>query len=155
MQVYFVTAVVNFLTFISLSKITGNVTNLQSAIFIFSMSIGLEALSLKLDSNAENSFIIQICIYILTLICIMGCLLSFCTLSKYIELEFKIINKTTALTLSVPEQSLLPFYSTDITNLFLLGCLTTVLIFCILMTRIIIIQRIRKTYNLSNGFFGK
>lgn len=150
------TGIVNFLTYLSVTFTTSDAKSLLSAIFLFSASIGLEALSVWQDKDRANSKIVFAAFITLACIFGVGWLLSVVGYAEFIDFSIKNTCNGPRATIGIPPKSLLPHVEPiDITTtIHLCGALSTVTQF-ILASRIARIQACRKKYSLQQGFYGK
>lgn len=150
------TGVVNFLTYLSVTFTTSDAKSLLSAIFLFSASIGLEALSVWHDKDRDSSKIVFAAFIALTCIFSAGWLLSIVGYAEFINFSIQDTCNGTRAIVGIPPKSLLPHVEPiDITTaIHLCGVVSTVTQL-ILASRIARIRACRRKYNLQQGFYGK
>lgn len=155
---FVLTGIVNLLTYLSVTITTGTNTSLLSAIFLFSASIGLEALSLWHDNDRANSGIVFFAFCALTFVFSAGWLFSITGYSGFIDVSIQQCSNAPRIIVAVPKDSILPHFSpkgTDITDLInLCGLISTSVPF-VLASRIQRIRSCRKKYSLKYGLYGK
>lgn len=155
---FILTGIVNFLTYLSVTITTATSTALLSAIFLFSASIGLEALSLWQDNDRANSGIVFSAFCALTFVFSAGWLLSIAGYNGFIDVSIQQCHSIPRVIMGIPKGSILPHFTPngiDITDFInLCGAISTCVPF-ILASRIQRIRSCRKKYSLKYGFYGK
>lgn len=155
MILYLFTAVVNFLSFLSVTITTSSIASLLAAIFLFSASIGLEAISLWAERKHDKSNLVLLFAIALSAVAILGCMAFFGGNLGFVHFWLNDCVSPTRLMMESPAKSLLPAYSMDATYcIYAMGAIATV-IPLLYVVRVVVIKLIRRTYNLTSGFYEK
>lgn len=151
----FITGLVNFFSFLSLTVTTSSVNSFLGATFILASSIFLEALTLQNDSKKYKSKVIIFFMGLLYLIGITGFVFSIAGLARFLNVYFN-RNEFTHIIVASFSHSIYYVSPTDINRMVIASGITaTAVPFC-LTCREAILQKFRKThYNLEYGLYGK
>lgn len=156
MSLFILTGIVNFITYWSVALTTSDVKSLLSAIFLFSASIGLEALSIWQDKDRGGSKIVFIAFIVLVSIFSAGWFLSIAGNSGFINFSIKYTCNGPRAIIEIPAKSLLPHFGPiDITTIMNLCGAASAATQFVLASRIARIRACRRKYNLQQGFYGK
>lgn len=149
------TGTITFLSFLALLVTTASVSSFLSALFLFSSSVFLSALSLITDRQRPPSRIISICIFLLFSVSVFGMLFSVSGLAKFVSVELKAIESVHVM-LAPVNNSIGHFRQMDITPFLFFGGGTAICVPFLIAIRSAIGDWFRReTYNLNRGFYGK
>ena len=154
---YIITGGINVLTYLALTKTSGGKIAWLSTLFIFSVSIILEAISAWKDPERNGSKFVLFCVMLLGAIGGAGFLFSLIGQSQFIEVTIQAAsnNKGQDLIMGSYPDSLLFIRATIITSIIHCAGVTVSLLPFLLAARMLVKMRVRNRYSLGNGFFGK
>lgn len=155
MILYLVTAVVNLGAFLSVAITTSSIDSLLSAIFLFSASILLEAISLGAERKYDKSNLILLFSIGMWVVTILGFSIFLASTLGFVHFWIDYCVSPVRLIMEAPAKSLLPAYSIDVTCYIYFIGMTAITIPLLYVVRAVIIKLIRRTYNLTNGFYEK
>lgn len=151
-----ITAIVNLLSFFSVETNTSALQPFLAAFFVFACSIFLEAMGLHDNLKRESSFIICIFTIFLYVTSLISIFVSSLGILGFVQFELlPKDNKSTQLFLGSTDGSLLYISQLNLTPYLIGFGFAVTLIPLLLCARIVCIQKIRKDYVLTSGFFGK
>lgn len=155
MIINFLTGILNFLSFQSLTITTSSENSFLAALFIFSASILLEALSLRGSDQSSNSKIIFISIIIQGTIGITGMLFAFGGLLQYLDVNFQ-RGDAVYIFLGTHPSSIYYIQPVKINSLIIgAGLASSVVPLCLTLREAILCRFRKAHYNLNHGLYGK
>lgn len=149
------TAAINLFTFLALTVATMDIKALMSAIFLFAASILLEAMSVYNEPDWEKSFLIKISFVTLLIIGLGGVFISLSEHLGIFSYTLEGLNESMHLYIQSSAHGLIFVSKTDMTDFVNNSGLAVTLVPIFLACRLMVINAVRKSYSLADGFYSK